>query len=124
MMGLVGHNNKDTISDAESVIRNVPVIEDQRVVSNDEMGSQGKMFYGGIWWNSTWVEDMDLYDDHEYWRCEDDAIMEEIDPEEEELEEDPEKEDLEEDQEEGLHKGEASTGDSKDKSFTDSNTTP
>ena len=76
-MGLVRHNNKDTISDAESVIRNVSVNEDQGVVSNDEMGSQGKMFYGGIWWNSTWVEDMDLYDDHEYWRCEDDTIMEE-----------------------------------------------
>ena len=38
-MGLVGHNNKDTISDAESVIRNMPVIEDQGVVSDVEMES-------------------------------------------------------------------------------------
>ena len=30
---------------------------------------------------------MDLYDDHEYWRCEDDTIMEEEDPEEEDPEE-------------------------------------
>ena len=82
------------------------------------------MFYGGIWWNSTWVEDMDLYDDHEYWRCDDDAIMEEEDPEEEDPEEDPEEEDPEEDPEEGVHKGETSAGDSKDESFTDSNTTP
>ena len=58
---------------------------------------------------------MDLYDDHEYWRCEDDTIMEEEDPEEKDPEEDPE---------EGVHKGEASAGDSKDKNFTDSNTTP
>ena len=52
---------------------------------------------------------MDLYDDHEYWRCGDDSIIEE---------------DPEEDPEEGVHKGEASAGDSMDKIFTDSNTTP
>ena len=75
---------------------------------------------------------MDLYDDHEYWRCEDDAIMEEVDPEEEDseedpeekdLEEDPEEEDPEEDPEEGVRMGETSAEDSKDESFTDSNTT-
>ena len=134
MMGEVGHNNKDTIRDAESIIRNMPGIEDQEIVSNAEMESSGKIFYGGIWWNSNWAEDMDLYDDHEYWRCEDDTIIEEEeeleeedpeeDPEEEDPEEDPEEEDPEEDPEEGVHKGEASAGDSKDKSFTDSNTTP
>ena len=90
--------------------KEVPVIEDQGVVSDDEMGSQGKKFYGDIWWNSTWVEDMDLYDDHEYWRCDDNAIMEEEDSEEEDPEEDLEEEDPEEDPE--------------DESFTDSNTTP
>ena len=45
---------------------------------------------------------MDPYDDHEYWRCEDDAVLEEVNPEEEEdpeevnpeEEEDPEEEDL------------------------------
>ena len=36
----------------------MPVMEDREVVPNDEMESQGKMFYGGIWWNSTWAEDM------------------------------------------------------------------
>ena len=56
---------------------------------------------------------MDLYDDHEYWRCENDAMLEEVDPEEEE--EDPEVED---------QKGGDSVGDNKDESFTGSNITP
>jgi len=66
---------------------------------------------------------MDLYDDHEYWRCEEDAIMEEVAPEEEEdlEEEDPEKE---EDPEEEDHKGGDPVGDNKDESFTSSNITP
>jgi len=127
MMGVAGRNKENTIKDAESVIRNMPGIEDQEGASDAEVESPGKMFYGGIWWNSNWIEDMDLYDDHEYWRCGDDSIIEEDpeeDPEEEDPEEDPEEEDPEEDPEEGVHKGEASAGDSMDKSFTDSNTTP
>jgi len=44
----------------------VPVTKDQGVIFDDELEHQGKMFFGGIWWNSTWAEDMDLYDDHEY----------------------------------------------------------
>ena len=72
---------------------------------------------------------MNLYDDHEYWRCEHDAIMEEVDPdeedpEEEDPEEDPEEEDPEKDPEEEVHKGEISVRGSKDENFTDSNTTP
>ena len=39
MMGLVGHNNRDIIGDAKSVIRNMLVMEDQEVVPNDEMES-------------------------------------------------------------------------------------
>ena len=77
---------------------------------------------------------MDLYDDHEYWRCENDAILEEVVPEEEkdpeevnpEEEDDPEEVDPEEeeDPEEEDLKGGDSVGDNKDESFTDSNITP
>jgi len=83
--------------------------------------------------NSTWAEDIDLYDDHEYWECEDDVIMWKVDPkeedpeenpEEEDPEEDPEEEDPEEDPEEEVQKGKVSVEDCKDESFTDSNTTP
>ena len=130
--GLVGHNNKDTISDVESAIRNMPMTEDHGVILDDELEHQGKMFFGGIWSNSTWAEDMDLYDDHKYWECEDDAIMGKVDPkeedpeenpEEEDPEEDPEEEDPEEDPEEEVQKGKVLVEDSKDESFTGSNTT-
>jgi len=104
------------------------VTDDQGVMPDDELEPQGKMFFGGIWWNSTWAEDMDLYDDHEYWRCEDNAIMKEEDPEEDPEEEnpkeDPEEEDPKENSEKEVNKGEVSVGDSKDEIFTDSNTTP
>ena len=67
-------------------------------------------------------EDMNLYDDHEYQKCEDDVIMEGEDPEEEEdlKEVHPEEENPEEED----HKGGDSVGDNKDESFTDSNITP
>ena len=66
---------------------------------------------------------MDLYDDHEYWRCENDAMLEEVVPEEEE---DPKEVDPEEekDPEEEDQKGGDSVGDNKDESFTGSNITP
>ena len=65
-VGLVGHNDEDTVSDAESAIKNVPVTVDLGVLPNDELKPQGRIFFGGIWWDSSWAEDMDLYDDHEY----------------------------------------------------------
>ena len=48
----------------------------------------------------------------------------EEDPEEEDPEEDPEEEDPEEDPKEEFQKGKVSAGNSKDESFTGSNTTP
>ena len=65
----------------------MPVTVDLGVLPDDELKPQGRIFFGGIWWNSSWAEDMDLYDDHEYWRCEDDATMEGEAPEEEDDEE-------------------------------------
>ena len=68
-MDLVGHDEEDTVSDAESAesaVRNVPITMDLGILSNDELSPQGRIFVGGIWWDSSWAEDMDLYDDHEY----------------------------------------------------------
>ena len=133
VMGVAKRNKKNTIKDTESVIRNVTRIEDQEDAPDAEVESPGRMFYGGIWWNSSWIKDMDLYDDNENWRCGDDSIIEEnpeedpaeeADPEEEDPEEDPEEEDPEEDPEEEVNKGEASVRDSMDRSFSDSNITP
>ena len=122
-VGLEGHDEEDAVSDAKSAIRNMPVTVDLGVLPGDELKPEGRIFFGGIWWDSSWAEDMDLYDDHEQWRCENDAILEEVvlekegDPEEvdPEEEEDPE----EEDQKRG-----DSVGDNKDESFTSSNITP
>ena len=45
--------------------------------------SQGRILFGGVWWNSSWAQNWDLYDDHDYWKCEDDIMIEEEeDPEE------------------------------------------
>ena len=63
---LVGHDDEDTVSDAESVVRNVPLTMDLGILSNDELSPQGRIFVGGIWWDSSWAEDMDLYNNHEY----------------------------------------------------------
>ena len=47
-MGIVGHDDEDTVSDAESAIRNTPMIEDQGVIPDDELEPQGRMFFGDI----------------------------------------------------------------------------
>ena len=65
------------------------MIEAQEDTPDDEIEPQGRMFFGGIWWNSSWGQILDLYDDHNYWRCDDDAIMENEDHEEEDPKEDP-----------------------------------
>ena len=91
----MGHDDEDAVSEAESAMRKMPVTVDPGVLPSDELNPEGRIFFGGIWWDYSWAEDMDLYDDHEYWGCEDDAVLgeEEEDPEEEnpEEEEDPEK---------------------------------
>ena len=122
-VSLVRYDDDDTVSDVESATKNMPVTEDQEAIPNDEFEPQEEMFFGGIWWDSSWAEDMNLYDDHEYWRFEEEVIMEEEDPEEENPEEGPEEEDPEEDREEEDFKGGDSAGVSKDESFTDSNIT-
>ena len=67
---------------------------------SNEVESQGRISFGGIWWNASWAHDWDLYDDYEYQKYDDDFIMESEDPEEED-EEDPEEEDPEEENLEG-----------------------
>jgi len=115
----MGQDEADDINEAESAIRDAPVAEDLGVLPNEEMNPDGRIFVGGIWWNSCWVEDMDLYDDNENWGCDFDTVLEEEEeepveeepmeegPEEEEPveeepieEEDPEEEPVREDQEE------------------------
>jgi len=136
----IGQDNKDEISEAESAIRNAPTTVDLGVLPNNEMNPEGRIFFGGIWWDSSWVEDMDLYDDHENWRCEYDTVLEEEeeDPEEENLEEeeDPEEVDPEEDDPEELNQEEEdpeeeedieedkSVGDDGEESSSGSNITP
>ena len=58
-----------------------------RMGQDEEMNPDGRIFVGGIWWNSCWVEDMDLYDDNENWGCDLDTVLEEEEPMEEEPEE-------------------------------------
>ena len=115
----MGQDEADDINEAESAIRDAPVAEDLGVLPNEEVNLDGRIFVGGIWWNSCWVEDMDLYDDNENWGCDFDTVLEEEKeepveeepmeegPEEEEPveeepieEEDPEEEPVREDQEE------------------------
>ena len=118
----MGQDEEDDISEAESAIRNAPAAEDLGVLPNEEMNPDGRIFVGGIWWNSCWVEDMDLYDDNENWRCDFDAVLEEIEEEpveEEPVEEDPEEEDPEEEDPE-----EEPVGDDREESSSGSNITP
>jgi len=73
--------------EAESAIRVAPVAEDLGVLPNEEMNPDGRIFVGGIWWNSCWREDMDLFDDNENWGWDFDTVLEEV--EEEPMEEEP-----------------------------------
>ena len=54
------------VGDAESVIGDLLLIETPEVVMNDEIGPQGKIFFRGIWWDSSCAQNWDLCDDHEY----------------------------------------------------------
>ena len=124
-------DEKDEISEAESAIRDAPATVDLGVLPNDEMDPEGRIFVGGIWWNSSWVEDMNLYDDHENWGCDYDAVLEEVEEEENlEEEEDPEEEDPEEDDPEELNQEEEDpeeeepVGDDREESSSGSNITP
>ena len=88
----MGQEESDDSNEAESAIRDVPVTEDLGVLPDEEMNPDGRIFVGGIWWNSCWVEDMGLYDDNKNWGCDFDAVLEEVEeePEEEEpMEEEP-----------------------------------
>ena len=58
-------DNKEEISEAESAIGNAPTTVDMDILPSDEMNPEGRFFFGGIWWDSSWAEDMDLYDDNE-----------------------------------------------------------
>ena len=45
---IVRHDDEDTVSDAESAVRNVPLTMDLGILSNDELSPQGRIFVGGI----------------------------------------------------------------------------
>ena len=85
-------------------------------VLSNEVESQGRISFGGIWQNASWAHDLDLYDDYEYGKYDDDIIIESEDPKEGD-EEDPNEENLEE---ENL-RGEDSNNDSKEGSSIGSN---
>ena len=80
-------------------------------VLSNEVESQGRISFGGIWQNASWAHDLDLYDDYEYEKYDDDIIIESEDPKEGD-EEDPNEENL---------RGEDSNNDSKEGSSTGSN---
>ena len=45
MMGLVGHEDVDTMNDAEGVVENLSVTEAQGDTPDDEIEPQGMMFF-------------------------------------------------------------------------------
>ena len=61
-MGLVGHDDEDTVSDAESAIRNVPVTVDLGVLPDDELnpkeGSFLEVFGGTPAGSKIWISMM------------------------------------------------------------------
>ena len=61
-----------------------------------------KIFLESIWWDARSTQNWDLYDDNDYWRCDDDITMDSEAPEEEDSEEeDPEGKDVEDDSKNG-----------------------
>ena len=115
---LMGEKNIDVAVDDESSIGDLPMAETFNAALSNEVESQGRISFGGIWWNASWAHDRDLYDDYEYWKYDDDIIMKSEDPKEED------EEDIdEEDPEENL-RGEDSNNDSKEGSSTGSNINP
>ena len=128
-------NNEEDINEAESAIGDAPPTMDMGILPSNEANPEGRFFFGGIWWNSSWIEDMDLYDDNENWRCEYDTILEEEgeNPEGENLEEeeeDPNEEDPEENDSEELKQEEDDpqedepVGDDREESSSGSNINP
>ena len=78
--------NIDMVVDAESINKDLPKTEGLDTTLGDGIYSQGRISFGGVWWNSSWAQNQDLYDDHDYWRCDDDTMIDgEEDPEEEDL---------------------------------------
>ena len=49
------------------------MIENHENTADDEVEPQGKIFFRGIWWDSSWAQNWDLYDDHDYRRCYDES---------------------------------------------------
>ena len=43
--GLVGHDGEDAVSDAESVMRTMPVTADPGVLPSDEINPEGRIFF-------------------------------------------------------------------------------
>ena len=107
-MSLMGQENMELIDDAQSIVGDLPMDETPGTTIDDEIDFEGKLSSGSIWWNSSWAQNQNLYYDHDYWRCDEDGIMENENPEEENSEkEDPEEENSEEeDPEEKDPKGE------------------
>jgi len=57
--------NIDMVVDDESFIGDLPVTETLYATLSNEVESQGKISFGGIWWNASWAHDWDLYYDHD-----------------------------------------------------------
>jgi len=53
------------VSDTESVRGDLLMSEARDDTVDDEVEPQGKIFFGGIWWDSSWARNWDLYDDHD-----------------------------------------------------------
>ena len=116
---LIGEKDIVVTVDDESSIGDLPMSETLDAALSNGVESEGRISFGGIWWNASWAHDWDLYDDYEHWKYDDDIIMESEDLKKE----DPEEED-EEDSEEENPEGKDSNNDSKEESSTGSNINP
>ena len=48
--------NISMVDDAESTIGDLPKTKDLDATLGDDTDSQGRILFGGIWWNSSWVK--------------------------------------------------------------------
>jgi len=61
-MNIQEEEDPSLISDVESAIRGLPIIEISDDAFNLGEEHSSKIPFGGIWWHPSWEEDWDLYD--------------------------------------------------------------
>ena len=49
------------VNDVESIIRDLSTPEIQDDITNQGAKPQKGIFFGAIWWDSSWAKDQDLY---------------------------------------------------------------